>query len=284
MSRYFDKIIGSGVVPVPATALQVMEHSGMRVGVMEGRGFVDCHWLDNDSLEVMELDAADAVLNRIDAVVMRLDYTEDVRDLTLEIKKGTPAQEPTAPTMERSEYVQEYCLATIYIGARVTEIKQMNITDTRANSNVCGWVVALIDTVDTSSLFLQWQDAYSTYYNVMTAAFEEWFNNKQNDFAAWFSELTTNLLVGAYIQEYKRGVNLTETVETLEVGIEAYDQNAGDLIEVLVNGFVLEYDKEYSVANGVIIFANSLTAGNDVTIIIRKSVLGTKYLVETDLV
>jgi hypothetical protein len=278
MGKYLDKLIGSGVIPVPSSALQVVANSGMKIGVMAGRGFVDCHWLDNDSLEVLELPAADAVLNRIDAVIMRLNVTEDVRNLTLEIKKGTPSQNPTAPDMERSEYLKEYCLATIYVGARVTEVKQVNITDTRANTNVCGWVVALIDTVDTSTLFLQWQDAYEVFYNLSTTAFNEWFTNKKNDFAAWFGSLTEDLSVHAYIQEYSRNFTLTETVNNLNVGIAEYQPNSDDLVEVIVNGFVLTQGKEYTVLNDVILLSNSLTAGNDVNIIVRKCPLGTKNL------
>ena len=80
--------------------------------------------------------------------------------------------------MERTEKVEEYCLAQIYVPKikddGTQEIIQANITDTRADTEVCGWVTSLIDQVDTHTLFLQWQDAYQRYYDESTAEFETW--------------------------------------------------------------------------------------------------------------
>ena len=81
MSRYFDKLITSGVFPNPSTQLQVVATDGMILNVLPGRGIVDCHWMDNDSNHSITIDTSDAVLNRIDAVVMKLDLTEDIKDI-----------------------------------------------------------------------------------------------------------------------------------------------------------------------------------------------------------
>lgn len=287
ISRYFDKLIGSGVIPVPGNALQVMSaNNGMNIQIMAGRGFVDCHWLDNSTIHTMTLDPADVVLSRIDAVVMRLDTSEAVRNLTIEIKKGTYSNTPTAPEMTRNEYVREYCLAHISVPKMTEVVTQSLITDTRANSNICGWVVALIDTVDTSSLFLQWQDAYATYYDTMTSLFEEWFTNKQNDFAAWFAQLSQELSVGAYIQEHRRTYNNTEEITSMTVGLEQYDPDNGDLLEVHVNGIYLTNGVDYTVtgtgADALITFVSSKRAGQDFEVKVFKSVLGTRHLVEVD--
>jgi len=288
ISRYFDKIIGSGVIPNPANALQVYNGGGMTVQVMAGRGFVDCHWLDNDAPYILNIDTADSVLNRIDAVVMRLDLNESGRTLTLEVKKGSPATNPSAPEMERTEYVKEYCLATVYVGAKTDFITQANVTDTRANNNVCGWVTALIEQVDTSTLFVQWQDAYERYYNDMTAEFENWFNTKQLDFAAWYNQLTEDLQVGAYIQKYQRIEDLTVEVNQVIVGIGEYAPDYADEVVVLCNNLQLvdgvDYTVEGSGANALIKFITPKRAGNTITVIVRKGILGTKQLVETKLV
>lgn len=178
IGMYLGKIIRSGVFPNPSTNLQVTAAGGMAVQVWPGRGMADCHWMDNDSMYTVILDDADLILDRIDAVVMRLDESDDAREVCIAVKKGAPASSPQAPAMERTEKVEEYCLAQIYVPKikddGTQEIIQANITDTRADTEVCGWVTSLIDQVDTHTLFLQWQDAYQRYYDESTAEFETW--------------------------------------------------------------------------------------------------------------
>lgn len=178
IGMYLGKLVCSGVFPNPSTNLQVTAAGGMAVQVWPGRGMADCHWMDNDSMYTVFLDDADLVLDRIDAVVMRLDESDDVRDVSIAVKKGTPASSPEAPAMKRTEKVEEYCLAQIYVPKikddGTQEIFQANITDTRADTEICGWVTSLIEQVDTHTLFLQWQDAYQRYYDESTVEFETW--------------------------------------------------------------------------------------------------------------
>lgn len=247
MSKYFDKLVTSGVFPNPSTQLQVVESSGMTVNVLPGRGLVDCHWIENDSNYALTLDGSDAVLNRIDAVVMKLDLNEAVRDVHIEIKKGTPASTPVAPSMERSTYVQEYCLATIYVGKLAESITQANITDTRQNSAVCGWVTGLIEQVDTSALFTQWQSAYEQYYNSSTADFEEFFEESKDLFDEWFQHLKETVSTAATIKSYTRLYTTTAAdEETISIGIPSYNAEL-DILNVYVNGFKLIPTVDYAV-------------------------------------
>ncbi|MCM1218136.1 MAG: hypothetical protein NC548_26925 [Lachnospiraceae bacterium] len=180
IGMYLGKLVSSGVFPNPSTNLQVTAAGGMNIQVHSGRAMIDGHWMDNDSAYEITLDDADMALARIDAVVMRLDENDGARSIDLTVKKGTPSAAPESPVMERAGYVQEYCLALVNIPAvrndGTQEIIQANITDTRADTNVCGWVTNLIQHVDTSTLFLQWQDAYQRFYNASDAEFHTWLN------------------------------------------------------------------------------------------------------------
>lgn len=236
MSMYFDKLITSGVYPNPSTNLQVIATSGMTVNVLPGRGIIDCRWLNNDANEPLTLEASDVLLNRIDAVVMVLDLNESVRNCHIRIKKGAPATTPSAPTMERSEYVKEYCLAQIYVGALVEEITQVDITDTRANTNICGWVTGLIEQVDTATLFLQWQTAYANYYDKTTHDFDVWFANIRDT-------LTTSAVIKRFVSSY---VTETEGEKNIVIGVANF--NAGiDLLNVYINGLRLIEANEYTI-------------------------------------
>lgn len=180
IGRYLGSLISSGVFPDPSTNLQVMASGGMSVQVSPGKAFIDCHWMENDSMHTLVFDDADMVLDRIDAVVMRLDENDDARMIDIIIKKGTPSSEPRAPEMERGDKVQEYCLAAVMVRKMREDgtqgIAQADITDTRADTDVCGWVTSLIYQVDTHTLFLQWQDAYQKFYADSNAEFDAWMD------------------------------------------------------------------------------------------------------------
>jgi len=175
MNLPYSKIISNGVIPDVSTALQVMASSGLNITVQAGSGLFGNGWAYNDAPVPLTLGAAHSVLDRIDLIVMRRDNNENVRACGLFIKEGTPASFPIAPEVERSTYIQEYALAEVYIKAGATEVTQSNITDTRADTTRCGWVTSLIEQVDTSTLFAQWQAAYEQQFAENAAAFEQWW-------------------------------------------------------------------------------------------------------------
>ena len=179
MNRPYKDVISNGVFPNPSTNLQVYTSSGMTVQILEGGGMFGGGWAYNDAPVLLTLQAGETNLNRIDAIVIARDTSELVRATRVYVKKGTPASSPVAPTMERNEYLNEYCLATVRVNSGTTTLTQSMITDTRMNSDVCGWVTGLIEQVDTSTLFEQWQTAYEEQYESNTNAFNKWFADLQ---------------------------------------------------------------------------------------------------------
>lgn len=180
IGMYLGKVVSSGVFPNPSTNLQVTAAGGMNIQVHPGRAMIDGHWMDNDGVHVITLEDADIALARMDAVVMRLDENDGARAIGLEVKKGSPSAAPVSPVMVREGYVQEYCLALIYVPPTkndgTQEIIQANITDTRPDTSVCGWITSLIQQVDTSTLFMQWQDAYQRFYDASGVEFTAWLD------------------------------------------------------------------------------------------------------------
>lgn len=173
MNLPYSKLISNGVIPDVSTALQVMASSGLTIAVQAGSGLFGGGWAYNDAPVPLTLDAAHAVLDRVDLIVMRRNNNENVRACGLFVKKGTPASNPVAPEVERSTYIQEYALAEVYIKAGATAVTQSNITDTRADTTRCGWATGLIEQLDTSTLFAQYQAAY----NENIEAFNQWWES-----------------------------------------------------------------------------------------------------------
>ena len=182
MSNIFEGLITDGVYESVRNKLAVQANSGMTIQIASGRGWFNKHWVDNDTPYLMTLEASDVTLNRYAAICIRVDDGDAVRSAVPYIKYSDYATAPVKPTMTRTELINEYCLAYVYIGAGVSEITASNIEDTRANTNLCGWVTGLIEQLNSTTLFSQWE-----------AIFTEWFTNLQD----LINENTEAMLVAA---------------------------------------------------------------------------------------
>jgi len=161
-AEYFASFLGNGIFPSPSTNLQIMANGDMTVTLKSGKAWINGYFYYNDSDLVLTLSTADGILNRIDRIVVQYNTTN--RTITAKIKQGTFASSPVATDLERDSDAYELGLADIYVGAGVTSIIQSNITDLRMNSTYCGVVDSLI-TVDTSTLFTQFEDGFDTWFN-----------------------------------------------------------------------------------------------------------------------
>lgn len=231
VTSYLDKIVGNGVFSNPSNSLQVkfIADSQLDVAVLAGQGWIEGHKVVNTSTLQIDLDAADPLLPRIDAIIMYLDLTN--RTMGFTFKKGTPAANPTAPSMTRSPNKKEYRLANVRVNAGATMISQSDITDTRGSSD-CGWVTVLIDQVDTSTLFTQ----YEVAYDEAMAEMQAWQAGMQEQFEDWMSTLTDQLTVKTFVQFFNKVVNGSSTQIPLDM--PGYQYDPSDFILVFMNGLI----------------------------------------------
>lgn len=75
---------------------------------------------------------------------------------------------PKAPQPTRAGAIYDLKLADIYIAAGTIKITQAEITDTRLDTAVCGWVVATVKQIDFSQIQAQF-DAYFAQYKINIA-------------------------------------------------------------------------------------------------------------------
>lgn len=178
-AEYFASFIANGVFPNPATNLQVVANvpGNMAIRVKSGLGWINGYYCKNDGDYSLTLSPANGTLPRVDAVVLR--WSRSNRSISLEVKTGVAASSPSAPTLERSADNYELMLASISVVAGATSIAQANITDKRPDSTVCGWVKGVVDQIDTTDLFAQYDDAFQT-----------WFDNLQSQLSG---DVATNL-------------------------------------------------------------------------------------------
>ncbi|MBO5840464.1 MAG: hypothetical protein J6Q86_03425 [Methanobrevibacter sp.] len=233
MSNYFKGLITNGVYESVDDALIVKATTGMTISVGTGRAIIDCKWINVDAIVTLTINASHVTLNRYTAICLHLDSGN--RLIEIIAVDGTNATTPTKPIPTNTSTDKYLVLAYVYVGAGATAITQSNITDTRANTNICGWVTGLIKQVDTSELFLQWQDAYETYYAEMTAAFD-----------SWLSTLTSQLNVNTFIQAYKKRAVLDGSSNVISLDMTGYVYSSDDIIDVYINGLYADVGIDYT--------------------------------------
>ena len=172
MSSIFDGIIQDGILQHVGTAMVVKESEAMIINVGVGRAWFNHTWTLNDALLPLVVPQSEILLNRYDAVVLEVDSREAVRANDIKIIKGTPASNPTKPTMVKTNDRWQYPLAYIYVGAGVTSIRQANITNCVGTSE-CPFVTAPLDKVEIDDLIAQWQDQWKEFYEKQTTDMEE---------------------------------------------------------------------------------------------------------------
>lgn len=283
MSTYFEGLVSDGVYESVDDAMQVLAGTGMQVQVGAGRAIIDSKWLKNTAAYPLTINAAHVTLNRYTAIVIRLDLS--ARTISIVTKDGENATAPIKPTMANSETVKEMCLAYVYVGRGVTAITQANIEDTRPDNNVCGWVTGIVQQVDTSKLFLQYQTAYEQQLQTMQdwqeaqeTKFSNWETSQKAAFDTWFSALTDQLNVNTYIQKYHKVVNMGTKNGVFPLDMSGYTYAASDVLFVNVNGVILVEDYDYLLDTSktpVEIHTNAeLEADNILEITVLKSKIG----------
>lgn len=141
-SRYLDKLVSNGVFPSPTTNLQVVPNSGRNLNVLAGQGWIDGRKIENTAAYGVTIPTADTVNPRIDAVIFYADYT--AREMGIDVLKGTAAATPQPPELTRTSDRYEMCLAQVRVARNATSISAADITDTRGDDVICGYVHGLV--------------------------------------------------------------------------------------------------------------------------------------------
>lgn len=294
MSTYFEGLVSDGVYESVDNAMQVLAGTGMQVQVGAGRAIIDSKWIKNTAAYPLIINAAHVTLNRYTAIIIRLDLS--ARTIIITTKDGENATTPVKPVITNSETIKELCLAYVYVGRGVTAITQANIEDARPDNNVCGWVTGIVQQVDTSKLFLQWQTAYEEFYKQMQSwqneqetgfsdwqqqqetGFSNWETSQKAAFDTWFSALTDQLQVNTYIQKFHKVINMGAKNGVFPLDMSGYTHAASDVLFVNVNGVMLVEDYDYILDTSktpVEIHTNAdLDAENILEITVLKSKIG----------
>ena len=215
-AKYFASFIANGVFGGKSNELMVKQKStaDMSVRVLSGQGWINGYWYENDDELSLSIDVADGVLNRIDLIVLRWNNLERV--VRLAVKKGTPATNALAPAIQRDDDYYELKLAEIYVKAGTTRIMQVDITDTRLREDVCGFVVGVVQQLDTEEFGIQlgeYVENFIAEYNILKTEtysdIETWKTQTKSSYNMWFNQfkIDSNSSVNTLLTESQAKVD-----------------------------------------------------------------------------
>ena len=175
-SDWLKKFFTTGVFK---DEMQVTAAGGMYVQV--GSGYV------NVGGKVMQFDkstltvgTADSRYYRIDSVIVERNDTD--RQFYLKIVQGGTGTESsvTGVTPTRSGGIYQLVLARIKVKPGATYITKQDITDTRADADLCGIVAGAVEQMDFEQFSAQFADYFNNFKTGRQADFDEWFANIQS--------------------------------------------------------------------------------------------------------
>lgn len=156
LRRFYKAYWDDGVFYKPSTSFAVTATgTGMNVQVQPGMAQVQGAFCLEDTVQTLPIAAADASLNRIDSVVLRLDLSLDKRDISLAVISGVAAVSPVAPALTRNNTTWELGIANVQVSAGAGVITQRDVEDTRLDDTRCGAVAQTVGELDTSGFFAQ---------------------------------------------------------------------------------------------------------------------------------
>lgn len=267
MNRPYKRLVSNGVFATPqgtpSTDLQVVSASnGMQIIVQAGEGIFADKWFENSAAINITVPSNTSTVPRFDSVIVQVDQRTSGRVGNIVYRTGTPSSNPAVPAINTVTNVTEYRVANIYVAAGANAINNDAITDLRGSSS-CPWITALIEQVDTSTLWNQWQAAYQAYYDQMTAGFQ-----------AWFEDLTEDLTVETNVMVLNSSYRTTGTTTSVPINIANYNKST-DILMVYINGLKAIPNTDYAVntAGTSITLTKSLPSGQTVAFVVLKTVL-----------
>lgn len=215
-AMFFSTLIANGVFPNPSTNLQVLvnEEIPMDITIKPGKAWINGYLYWNPDNLVKNLEPA-YTNPRIDRVVIR--WVSNSREIKAYVLTGIPGAVPVAPELTRNSDVWELAIADIWVGANVTTITQANITDTRLSNGLCGIVHALVQQVDVTTIFNQYQAWYLETVNDATTDIATMLSAFQSSFNAWFTSIQDILdenTAGNLLNMINDMINRMTTAET----------------------------------------------------------------------
>ena len=244
--EFFSLLVGNGVYAGELSPTATNDNMTITHG--SGHAWINGVCYKNKSPFALDIATADGNLNRYDSLMLRLDLSAN--ETYAVIVQGTPAKDPTPPSVTRNAEIFELKICDIYIPAGCTKITQAQVTDTRLNASVCGVPVFPVQHLD-----------LSTFYQQIAADLLHFREKEQNDFVTWTNgQEESRLATMDYLVDVVRRAKNDNVAEIMELLEQLKDLVSDDAVGQLI----VEINDKLSTSGGTMKGAVNM-GGNKVT-------------------
>ena len=161
-AEYFANFVSNGVYVNPTNQLKVVFNGSSSkpfvVVVRKGKAYIDGYWYElTEDMEVtIPANTKPYVIK--DVICCTLDKTE--RKVSIILKEDVTSDMPVNNNTQH-----DLVLSTILVHPNVSKLNAEDITDKRPDKTYCGFVTGLVDQIDTTELFQQYDEAFKTWFN-----------------------------------------------------------------------------------------------------------------------
>lgn len=161
-AEYFANFISDGVYANPANQLKVVlaPSKPFVVIVRKGKAYIDGYWYElTEDMEItIPVNTKPYAIK--DVVCCTLDKTE--RKVSIVLKEDVTSDYPANNNTQH-----DLVLSTILVQPNASKLNAEDITDKRPDKTYCGFVTGMVDQIDTTELFNQYDDAFQNWFNEM---------------------------------------------------------------------------------------------------------------------
>lgn len=163
-AEYFANFISNGVYANPANQLKVVfDDSPSKpfvVIVRKGKAYIDGYWYE--LTEDMEITIPVNTKAYIVKDVIRCTLDKAKRKVSIVLEEDVISDHPT-----NNNNRHDLILSTIIVQPNASKLNAEDITDKRPDKTYCGFVTGVIDQIDTTELFQQYDETFQTWFNEM---------------------------------------------------------------------------------------------------------------------
>ena len=156
-TSYLSSIICNGILDTYGQNFKLTAaNSGLGVVLGTGKAWIDGHYFINDSRYVIDLTSyQDESLPRYVGIAIYLDTTESVRSVSLRLFPGTPAENPSLPSIPQDEDHARLLMYAVRMNPGASRITESDWFDYREDSNVCGYCKCILGKCKVTELMSQ---------------------------------------------------------------------------------------------------------------------------------
>ena len=234
IAEFFSQLYSNGIFN---NGCQIVSNDDMTVTLKEGYAFINGYWYHNDADLPINISIADANQSRIDNIVLRLNAQD--RKIEVEVIEGNYSTNPIAPDLQRNTAYYDIRLAKISVPVGADKITQLMIEDCRFNSLDCGNVVSVIEQIDSTNIFTQYQAIFDAFMSNLEGTLE-------GNIAA---NLTNQISSLKNIVAYRSTYTDEELQQPIPISNDILKDNLGNILNPLIPRY--ERIKEQNTVNGI---------------------------------